>query len=60
MPMTKPDKQALIIGAGGGIGGAMTRLLLENGYAVFAAGRGGLEDHAALRAWRAAGPEKLR
>ena len=60
MPMTKPDKQALIIGAGGGIGGAMTRLLLENGYAVFAAGRGGLEGHAALWAWRAAGPGKLR
>ena len=58
--MTKSDKQALIIGAGGGIGGAMTRLLLENGYAVFAAGRGGLEDNAELRAWRAAGPEKLR
>lgn len=57
--MTKSDKQALIIGAGGGIGGAMTRLLIENGYAVFAAGRGGLKGNAELLALRAAEPRKL-
>ena len=57
--MAKTDNHALVIGAGGGIGGAMTRLLIANGHAVFAAGRDGLKGNAELLALRAAEPRKL-
>ena len=59
MPVTKTDKRAVIIGAGGGIGRAMTRLLLENGCRVFAAGRDSLQRNAELQALQAAHPDGL-